>query len=104
MLFNAVVMDFTISIFLKILSIMQSVHCSRNRSILYVARVQMVSKMLHSNLPGNNLYSSAVFPFCMNFNSNGEGPHQWNFNLIIYCLRQNINKNTHTILCAKKMG
>ena len=27
MLFNAVVMNFTISIFLKILSIMQSVHC-----------------------------------------------------------------------------
>ena len=35
--------------------------------------------------------------------SNGEGPHQWNFNSIIYCLRQNVNKHTHILLCAQQM-
>ena len=42
----------------------------------------------------------------MNLNAKGEGGgglHHWNFNLIIYCLRQNANKHTLTILCAPKM-
>ena len=58
--------------------------------------------MLHRNLPRNNRIRSAIFPLFMNLNPNGEGPYQWNFNTIIYSLRQNVNKHTHIILCAQR--
>ena len=51
----------------------------------------------------NNWIRRAIFPLFMNLNPNGEGPHQWNFNSIIYSLRQNVNKHTHILLCAQKM-
>ena len=65
----------------------------------------MLCKMLHRHLPGNNRIRSAIFPLFLNLNPNGEGPHQWNFNSIIYCSKQNVNKHTHIhphkIMCTK---
>ena len=59
--------------------------------------------MLHRNVPRNNRIRSETFPLFMNLNPDGEGPHQWNFNSIIYCLGQNVNRHSHIILCAQKM-
>ena len=61
----------------------------------------MVSSKFASK--NNNLISSAIFFFFMNLNSNGEGPQNWNFNLIMYCLSQNVDEHAHTMLCAEKM-
>ena len=59
--------------------------------------------MLHRNLLQNIRFMSAIFTLFMNLNPNGEGPHQWNFNSIIYCLRQYVNKHTHILLCPQEM-
>ena len=44
---------------------------------------------------------TAIFPFFMNLNPSSEGPHQWNFNSFIYCVRQNVNKHTHITMRTK---
>ena len=58
MLFNAVVMNFTISIFLKTLSIMQSVHSSHNNQLgRYQLGPLQKANNLFNNYVKNNSYS-----------------------------------------------
>ena len=51
-------------------------NCRWYRNILFVARLQLLSEVLHRNLPRNNRIWGAIFPLFMNSTPNGDGPHQ----------------------------